>query len=404
MKKSTKFILGVVLAIYLWCLFVFIKTPIITDIARNGVLEDSINVEAYIVKRESLVFSNTAGNIFPIVQEGEKVKKNTKIASVYQGNNNNDIQEKLSEINQRINSINENSVKNSLFSSDLEKLDAKIKQQSNEIIECTYLNNTLELNRIKHNINEVLHKKLLVNGDKGAGKYNLEEIIKLKEKYEEQLNSDKTDLVATNAGIVSYYIDNMEQLLNPDKISEFKPSDFSALSQLDYTINTQVKAGGAAAKIIDNFEWYVSFILEDKDVYDIKMGDEVAIRFNTNQNENINALVYNISNSEKGKVVVSLLVNRNIEISSNIRKTNIDFIKHTYSGFKVPISSVRVKEGKHGVYVAKDRIARFCEVEILYNNNDFAIVRENNLNSTGLLLYDEVVVKGNSIEEGTIVR
>ncbi len=403
MKRSTKLILGGIIAIYMWCLYVYINTPIITDIARNGVLEDSINTDAYIIRNEHLITSKVEGNVFRISQEGEKIKKNAIVATIYKGNNNN-AQEKLNELNQRINNIKQSDFGNNLFSRDLEKLDSRIMVKANEIIESAYKNNLVELKSIKNDINGIIDKKLLISGDKGPNSYNLHEIEKLKVKYEEQLMNDKSDLFASRSGIVSYNIDNMEQILNPKKIHEFKPSDFTKLDQINFDLNVQVKEGQAVAKIIDNFEWYLGFTLDKKDVYDIKAGDSLKIRFSTKMSEPMGAAVYYISPEEKGKVLVLLSVDRYIDNISEIRKTNIDVIKHTYSGFKVPISSVRVQDGKHGIYVVRDRIARFCEVEILYNSNDFAIVKENNLSKAGLLLYDEVVVKGSDIKDDTIVR
>ncbi|MCG8499322.1 MAG: hypothetical protein MJB12_02800 [Firmicutes bacterium] len=404
MGRFVKIILGGIGLLYLWCLYVYVSTPIRTDIVKSGKLEDYENTVAYVIRKEDLLYSNVAGSFNGIAKEGEKVAKGAKVATVYKNNIDQKIQDIVKDIDERIVKIKNSQVQNDIFAGDIAKLEDRIDNKVNDIIDVTYVKSGTKLSQLKTDINSILDKKLIISGEKGASGYNLDELQKEKEKYESQLKSSKLDLIAENAGIVSYTIDQMEQFLNPVNIKEFTPSGFTALDNMEFDNNAATKPGQAVAKIIDNFEWYLGFVIEDQKIYDLKEGDRVQVRFNDSDYATVGAAVYYISREESGKKVVVLALNRHIDSIYRHRKVDVDIIQHTYSGLKIPTSAIRVQGGKVGVYVLRKRIAKFCEVDVLYKTGDFAIVKENNLNERGLLLYDEIVVKSNDIQEGTLVQ
>ncbi|MCL6617932.1 MAG: hypothetical protein K6T39_12770, partial [Anoxybacillus ayderensis] len=67
-----------------------------------------------------------------------------------------------------------------------------------------------------------------------------------------------------------------------------------------------------------------------------------------------------------------------------------------------PVSSLVKKEGKDGVMVVKANYTRFREVEIIKQDNEYAIIKEANSRSSekGISLYDEIVLNGANVEEG----
>ncbi|MDK2798634.1 MAG: hypothetical protein PWQ70_253 [Clostridiales bacterium] len=404
MSRFTKVIIGSVILLYIWCLYVYLNTPIRTEIVKFGQLEDSENTVGYIMREEKLLYSNVVGNFDGIAKEGERVAKGSKIATVYKKNVDLKIQETIKSINERIAEINNNQVKNDIFFNDLQKLSRQVDSKIDEIINIAYTQKTAKLSQIKEDINKILEKKLIISGEKGASGHNLEALKKEKEEYENRLRASKIDLIADRAGVVSYNIDGLEQILNPENISKFTVSDFQNLDNIHLNNQVEVKPGQAVAKIINNFEWYLAFVMDTQRVYPLKVGDKLSVRFKDLEDKVIDAYIHYISPEEKGKVIVVLSLNKHIDSIYTFRKVNIDIIKQSYSGFKIPVSAVRVRNGKTGVYIIRDRIARFREIEILYKNNDFAIVKENNLNENNLLLYDEVIIKSNNIEEGKLIR
>ncbi len=404
MGKFNKIVLGGIFLLYLWSLFTYFNTPVKTEIVHYGTMEDSINTAAYVIRTEHLLYSNVAGGFSPIAQEGERVSRGAKVATVYKNNVDDSVKRRITEINERIAHIKDNQVNDTIFSGDLKKLEEKIDIKAEELINQSYHKNASSFNDLKNDMNNILEKELLIKGDTGASGYNIQELNKEKERYESQIQASMIDLIAEESGIVSYKLDQMEQILNPDLIEKFTPSEFNALENMDLDNHTDKDVGQAVAKVIDNFKWYLGFSIDADKVYDLKPNESIKVRFLDVEDVIVSADVYYISAAQNGKVVVILKITKYIENFHEIRKMNVEIIKKTYAGLRMPVGAIRVKDGKRGVYVVRDQITRFREIEVLHKDSNIAIVKENNTNDKGLLLYDEVIIKPSNIEEGTLIR
>ena len=85
----------------------------------------------------------------------------------------------------------------------------------------------------------------------------------------------------------------------------------------------------------------------------------------------------------------------------SVREAKAEIIRRTYKGFKVSKEAIHVdSDGSYYVFVNSEGFARRRDVSILYSDDYYAIIREQNSVANSVLLYDEVVVSGNNIEEG----
>jgi len=117
------------------------------------------------------------------------------------------------------------------------------------------------------------------------------------------------------------------------------------------------------------------------------------------------ATVTYISTPKNGKYVLTATSDVSCDWARDVRVATIDLVKKKYSGLKVPISAIHVKDKNTGVYTVVDGIVRFKKVKILYKNNKYAIVEENNTASGGLLLYDEVITSSSrGLKDGTRIN
>ena len=97
--------------------------------------------------------------------------------------------------------------------------------------------------------------------------------------------------------------------------------------------------------------------------------------------------------------------NRYVSNIYSTSRSEIEFIKHHYEGFKIPSESIRIIDGKTGVYIIKNDKARFVPVNILYNSKEWVIVAETlSSGDTTLKLYDELIVNGKELYNNKVVR
>ena len=71
------------------------------------------------------------------------------------------------------------------------------------------------------------------------------------------------------------------------------------------------------------------------------------------------------------------------------RKTKINILIDSYEGLRIPSSAVKVVEGKDVVLVEKGGGDVQVEVEVLFKDEDFAIIKEGG----NLKIYDKVVTE-----------
>ena len=71
------------------------------------------------------------------------------------------------------------------------------------------------------------------------------------------------------------------------------------------------------------------------------------------------------------------------------RHQQVDIIKRTYKGIKVPKEAIRLSGGKEGVYVISGSRAVFKEVTRLFETNSFYIVKADGTDDRNLFIYDK---------------
>ena len=55
------------------------------------------------------------------------------------------------------------------------------------------------------------------------------------------------------------------------------------------------------------------------------------------------------------------------------------------------------------MFVKSNGILRYREVEILYFSNSFVVVKYDPINSSGVQVYDEVIIRGSDLYDGKVI-
>jgi|LSQX01.1.fsa_nt_gb putative membrane fusion protein len=404
MKKLMKIFLISMVIVYGWSLFAYFNAPLITELVTHGSHKEMESTIGYIVRNEIIVYSGAQGSISPVAQEGERVPKDIQIATVYTGEVDANVRQMIKELDSRIASIRTSQSNNDLFEGDLRKLDRQMNERVEEL-KGMQESKLLNLSLLKTEINDIIGKRLLISGEKGVAGANLQSLLDEKKAYERKLSASKIDLYSPVSGIISYEIDGLEEVLVPSNLSELDPGDFDFLEDYDFdeAYSKISNKGFPAAKIIDNFGWYIAAQVPETSLYSLAVGDNVSVCFFDYDDTTITASINHISNAQRGNVIIVLLLNQYIEDFYSNRKMNIGIISNSYSGLKIPASAIRVQDGKTGVFAVRNRMAKFFEVEVLSQSGNFAIIKEDNLGD-GVLLYDEIILKSDNIQDGQLIR
>ena len=333
--KRKKIIINIVLIAILlyvfYAIYLLIKQPTnIFTIEEGNLYQEETDV-GYVIRNEKVVKGNNYKNgMMQIKAEGEKAAKDENIFRYYSSNEEN-LKKKIEELDGKIQEVMIND-KNLLTAADMKLLENQIDEKVQDINKIT---DVAKLVEYKKEINDLVTKKAQIAGNLSPKGSYLNQLIEERKGYESQLNSGAEYVKAPMSGIVSYKVDGLEEILNPDS--------FSSLSK-EYLENLNLKTGKIVAtseesgKIIDNFSCYIATISSSAEAKEAQIGQKVTVRLSNNIE--IPAIITNIMKEDSEQIVIVLKIEEQINELINYRKITFSLIWWNAKGLKVPNQAI----------------------------------------------------------------
>lgn len=346
-KKKNKRIVYIALMLIV---FYVIYTIYLLTVEQNKVFtveQGKLYVEetttGYIIRDETVIKGeNYKNGMKQIKAEGERVAANESVFRYY-SQNEESLKQKISELDEKIQLAMQETT--NLLTSDVKILENQIDEKIKEI---NKMKDTSKINEYKKEISEMVSKKAKIAGEASPKGSYLKQLIQERATYESKLNSGAEYIKASKAGIVSYRVDGLEDVLtlaNMEALSE------EFLSNLGLKTGKIIATSNECGKIIDNFSCYIATISSSKQSKEAKVGDKVKIRLPNNVE--IDSEVTHIKQEDDNKNLIVLKVNKEVSELINYRKISFDLIWLSYSGLKVPNQAIVEKDGLK--YVVRNR-------------------------------------------------
>lgn len=389
-KKYTKLLLVcAVLAVVLISYFM-VNPASGKEMVFSGSMENTTEHMGIIIRSEQKIDTNLSGTISAKVADGTLVPAGKLIASVVNENADSEVQANLAKINKRIEELESAKKVSDNFTDDVYKLDSKISEKVASLVYYTNIGDNKKITETKAEISALYDKKNKVDSSGAATKTDLENLTAQKNELEAQLAEFEQNVYAPSPGVFVSHTDGYEDVLSVDNAKDLKYSDFKNIA--DKLRKNEEKGGEEKneIKLIDNYMWCVALAADKDRCADFEVGEEVFIRIN-DDSKNIKGNIMSISDDKGSNHVIVVSTTAYDANSYMQRSVDVELIKNIYSGLKVPVSALTKKDGADGVYVVTDNTEKFKTVEIIYKDEKYAIVKENNADANALLLYDEVL-------------
>jgi putative membrane fusion protein len=381
-----------------------------SDIIRTGTIEEAISSNALIIRNEELVKAPAQeGRCIADIGEGEKTPAFTRIATVL-NHKSDTLLEEMEAVNARIVKARmEKAEKVDFFSEDIVKLDEEIGLKVQNLIAACNNRSFEDMRQSRHEIELIVEKKAEIVGESSTDSY-IQSLKAQKETIQNKINTNTVQIVANSSGIVSYAIDGLEKVLKPDILETLTPTQFDEYTA-DYgkqQVNDgMAHAGKPLAKIIKGTEIFMTITVKTENPFKLKVNDKVKLRINDKNLEADGTIEY-ISKPDNGRSVVSIRTSRGADVLSSSRVINVEVIKNTEEGLKVPLKCLMniSRDGKKAeMMLIKANVAALRKVNIICRDKEFAIIRtpEKELRKT-VNLYDTYIVNPEKVTEGDIVQ
>lgn len=396
-NKKVKEIKNVILLALIICLIIYIiyelveliSSPTEAVLVRKGEVSKEESAFGYIIREEEIITNQSAGeNIEKLKAEGEKVSKGEAILKYYTVEKEliaQEISETEAEIQQALESQNE------IFSSDIKALDAQIEDKLYSI---SNKNNVQELKENKTDINSYITKKAKITGDLSpAGSY-IKDLILKKNELEESLLEGSQSIYASTSGIISYRIDDLENVL---KTTNLESITKEMLNKLDLKPGKVISTSNQRVKLVNNFYCLIATQSSSNETKNAKVGDKVNIKLSTG--DEVKATIEHINDEENSRILIFRII-QNVEQLVSFRKISMDIIWWSASGLKIPNSSIIYKEGLSYILKKENNKDKEVLVKIIKENDEYSIVKNYNTDELVELGFDEETIRNlNKIEE-----
>ncbi|MBR5515997.1 MAG: hypothetical protein IKU52_07320 [Clostridia bacterium] len=411
LKNVVIYILSAILSVLLIAYIVYhlvnsFSSDVETMAANIVTLSETYTAEAYIFRNEKVLYSDNIGSVSYLYDDGTKIGANTDIATVYSGNNTPETEARVSDIERQLSILKNSSVVQDTTVSDSSVIDARIDS----------LYYTIQTKINQGDIDYVLWSK-----DELLTLMNKRQLVlELTDGFSAQiaeLENEKKDLTASmdsegktvSSGNVSGYlysdVDGYESIFTAEAVDSFTIDDFYEMTESAPKVSEN-----AVAKIATSYKWYIACEVPSVHQQYYTEGQEYTVSFPFCGGKSIPMKLYRIvTGSEQPEIILVFETGSVPEDFNFLRKQSVEIVQQSYTGYRIPVSAVRMVKGKQGVYVKSGNTAVFKEINPLVELDGYFIVEEqdriNDENYASKLgMYDLVIVKGKKMYENKIIQ
>lgn len=368
-KKTTKVIisLGLVLVVLyvIFSLFKLISHPTDIFMVEQGNVSDEQLVEGYIIREETVIKGeNYKNGMIQIKHEGERVSKDDVIFRYYSSNEE-QLNKKIEELDRKIDEAkqNDNTI---IYPSDMQVVEKDIDSKISEIHNT---NDIQKINEYKNEINKLINKKMDIIAKASPENSYIKELVNERNEYVARLNSEGESAKSPVSGMVSYKVDGLESVLTTSNFGSYSRDFFDGLNLKTGQI---VASSDECGKVVNNFKCNIATILKKDELREIEQGDNLKLRLSNG--DEIPATVEYLINKENDDVLVVFAIEKDVEELINYRKISFDIIFWSYSGLRVPNTSIIEEEGKS--YVVRNRAGYLDKilVKVTRKNDSYSII------------------------------
>ncbi len=383
----------IIVALFIYVIYKIISLIVIpTDMfmVENGTISDEESSVGYVIRDEKIAKGNNSNNaMIQIKAEGEKVAKGSQVFR-YASETEDEINSKIDDLNAKIQEAMLG--QNDLFSSDIKAIENQIETKIDGL---KTKNDIQEISEYKKDINTYITKKSKIAGDLSpAGSY-INELIEERESYHKKLRENSEYVTAPMSGVVSYRVDDLEEVLTPNN---FESLNKDSLQELNLQTGQIVTTSSEKGKIINNYECYIATILECEEAMEAVVGKKVILRLSTQ--DEVNATISYKAKQDNKSVLMVFKITDCVEKLIDYRKITFDVIWWRYEGLKVPKSAIYYDNGLSYVVRNRGGYQDKILVEILKENDNYCIVgnyENEDLKNLGFTTKDIINMKKISI-------
>ncbi len=370
-------------------------------------VSETYAVDAYIFRSEEVLYSDEeVGSVNHLFDDGTMVRKGAAVATVYSGTASDELEAQINEIERQLSIIENSSIAEDVTLSDSSSIDDRIDSLYYTIQSKINSGDIDYVLRRKDELLTLLNKRQLVLKSVDSFSSKIEDLTARRNDLTSSMGSHASTVHTPSSGYIYSDVDGYEEIFTAEAVNTFTLEDFHALTDS----SPDSSANNAIGKIVTDYVWYIACELPSVHQQYYTEGEKYTVKFPYSADEEVPMDLFRIVTSPEEDTIVLIFSTGNIPDGFNyLRKQSVEIVQQSFTGYRVPVSCVRMLDGKQGVYVKEGNVAVFKEIKTMAEIDGYFIIEEqdrvNDENYADKLgLHDLVIVRGRNLYENKIIQ
>ena len=197
------------------------------------------------------------------------------------------------------------------------------------------------------------------------------------------------------------YIDGYEALFTPDALNALDAQSFAALTTAEPSTPSD---GFPVGKTVFGYEWSLAIEFDAVGSAYLTEGEAYSIRFPENHSRTLSLVCTKLIPTANGAIAV-FTSNEVLSDFVYLRKQTAEITVNTRTGYYVPESAIYTANGIEGVYVLRDGVLHFCQIEVIFRGDGYCIISERGDRGEEYpILYDILITSGKDLYDGKVYQ
>ncbi len=377
----------------------------------SGTIEHTLGTSALIIRDESVFMSPTEGSLVTMALEGSRVSKDQLVAMVIPDgaesttDSLNQVQMQIAQRQRMLLDAGKGSGAQAFF----DEADNNMSPIINMIRHDSLTGSMTNLVSYSSSIQVLMDKRDFMMQTVDFQDEELNALHTQKASLEKALSSNADDFRAEIPGIVSFKLDGFEGQLSSSSVATITPEEleqYLASSEGSMMSKIKVEENTSVFRICQNAEQFFVTVIEGYSVTDLPINSTVAIRVTAEGLVIPDCKIIRSIQSSQGVFVV-LHTTSSVERLLDRRTIEIELIRKSTSGYRVPIASlidVDYTTGYAQMMYNASGYARLVTVKVMDYDREYAIIEpaegfDYPNDSTIIITNPETISEGEKVEQ-----
>jgi hypothetical protein len=366
--------------------FISLVVVIINATKHNGEIEfgtlgADLEVTAAIIRDETTVMTDQYEKITYDVTEGDTVSNDQVIAQVYKRGYQDETMVTMLNLQKQIYAY-QLQLLGGQAPAELTELNDSIAAVEAQVRGVSRGESDLDMLDLEQTLKDLQNQRVELMKTLVTADTTLTQMYSNLESQQSTIKGWKRDIKNTSGtGIVSFYFDGYERVLNVDKLSTINSALVKSVVKGGNTANLASSTSEIPLyRIINNTHWFIAFVTSSSDPMRLAAGEQYSVVFSDYSEQQYTATARESTVSENS--VVNIL-----EFNTDIGKligTRIvtASISKSAQGLVVPLKAVEIVDGVPGINISYGDTVLRVEVDILAQDEKKAVIRARNDSGT----------------------